>query len=367
MKVALVHYWLVNMRGGEKVLEALAALFPHADIFTHVLDRERLSPALATRTIHTTFINALPRARHWYQTYLPLMPLALEELDLTDYDLVISSESGPAKGVITRPDATHLCYCHSPMRYIWDMYPDYRRGLGRIRRALFAPVAHYLRQYDVSSASRVDRFIANSTFVRARIEKFYRREATVIHPPVNTAYWSSGPKTEGEHYLFAGQLVPYKRADLAVTVCTELGLPLVVAGDGPECERLRSLAGKTVRFAGRVSDDELRRLMGASRALLFPGLEDFGLVPVEAMACGLPVIALGAGGALDTVESGVSGLLFDSQTPAALAKAVRRFEHEQTRFDPARIARHAATFDITAFNTAVTALVDRETRHPQGD
>ncbi|GAB1410275.1 glycosyltransferase [Desulfovibrionales bacterium] len=357
MKVALVHYWLVGMRGGEKVLAALTRLFPQAHIYTHVLDRSHLDPELAERTIHTTFINALPRATRWYKNYLPFMPLALEELDLRDYDLVISSESGPAKGVLTRPDALHICYCHSPMRYIWDLYPEYRQHAGRVRRLLFAPLAHYLRQWDVTSAARVDQFVANSAFVRQRIRKFYRREATVIHPPVDTTFWSAGACEPGQYFLFVGELVPYKRADLAIAACTALQVPLVVVGDGPERSRLENMAGPQVRFMGRVPDDTLRTLMGSCSALLFPGVEDFGLVPVEAMSCGKPVLALAAGGALETVLPNQTGLFFSEPTVEALVATMTEFQARTRPFDPEVIQAHARRFDAQVFCTSMHALL----------
>lgn len=349
MRVALIHYWLVNWRGGEKVLAALAELFPLADIFTHVCRSEILPPELRTHRITTTFIGRLPGAARWYKGYLPLMPMALENLDLREYDLVISSESGPAKNVITRPDAVHVCYCHSPMRYIWDLAPEYRAGMPFVMRALSAPVTHYLRLADAAGAQRVDAFAANSAFVAGRVRRFYRREAQVIHPPVDTDFFTPGERNGKEHYLVAGQLVGYKRADLAVAACTELNLPLVVAGEGPEEVKLRRMAGPSVRFAGRVTDEELRELMRSCRALVFPGVEDFGLVPVEAMACGAPVIAFGAGGALETVLPGRTGLFFDRQNVAALKEVLGVLEGGEFDCDRAAVRSHAESFGREAF------------------
>lgn len=349
MKVALVHYWLTGMRGGEKVLEAFCELFPQADIFTHVCVPEALSPLLRQHRIQTTFVGRLPRASRWYKAYLPLMPMALESLDLSSYDLVISSESGPAKGVITRPDALHVCYCHSPMRYLWDLYPVYRQAMSRPARWFFVPVAHYLRMADVISAARVDFFVANSTFVQSRIRKFYRREAKILHPPVDTAFFSALPVQSGEYYLVAGQLVEYKNTALAVQACSQMGLPLVVAGDGPERSKLQALAGDFVRFTGRVDDVELRLLMSKSKALIFPGVEDFGLVPVEAMACGKPVIAFQQGGVLDTVLPGQTGVFFKEQTIPALQEVLEQFENQSWTFGAAAIQAHAAQFSRTVF------------------
>ena len=243
MKVALVHYWLVNMAGGEKVLEALCRLYPQADIFTHVVDREKLLPEFRQHKISTTFINSLPASRRLYKKYLPLMPHALEQLDLTDYDLVISSESGPAKGVITRPDCLHVCYCHTPMRYLWDNWPAYMRSTGRLSRLAMRLLLPSLRQWDCLSAQRVDHFVANSRHVARRIRKYWRREAAVVHPPVDTKAFTPRAEPGGEHYLCFGRLASYKRVDLAVEVCTRLGRPLVVAGDGEMMQQLKAKAG----------------------------------------------------------------------------------------------------------------------------
>ena len=242
MKVALVHYWLVNMAGGEKVLEALCRLYPQADIFTHVVDREKLLPRFRQHRISTTFIDSLPASRRLYKKYLPLMPHALEQLDLTDYDLVISSESGPAKGVITRPDCLHVCYCHTPMRYLWDNWPAYMRSTGRLSRLAMRLLLPSLRQWDFLSAQRVDHFVANSRHVARRIRKYWRREAAVVHPPVDTNAFTPRAEPGGEHYLCFGRLASYKRMDLAVEVCSRLGRPLVVAGDGEMMPQLRAKA-----------------------------------------------------------------------------------------------------------------------------
>ncbi|MCP5433614.1 MAG: glycosyltransferase [Alphaproteobacteria bacterium] len=358
MRTAIVHYWLFHMRGGEKVVEALCELYPDADIFTHLYDPSELSSAISSHRVATTFIARLPFARRLYRHYLPLMPLALEELDLSAYDLVISSEAGPAKGVITRPDALHVCYCHSPMRYLWDQYHIYLKTAGLPTRALMPLLFHGLRQWDVASASRVDHFIANSTAVAARIRKFYRRDAEVIPPPVDAANFSSADQRR-DYYLFVGQLVGYKRADLAVEAFNRLGKRLVVIGDGEESRALKHVAGPTIEFLGKAPFDVLRRHYGEARALVFPGEEDFGIVPVEAMASGTPVIAFGRGGALDSVVDGTTGLFFREQTVEALIEAVARFEAQEERFDRAALAAHAAHFDKKVFKERFAATVDR--------
>lgn len=368
-RVALIHYWLVGMRGGERVLEEMLRLYPQADIFTHVVDPAQLSAALATRPITQTFVGRLPFARRHYQKYLALMPRALEELDLGAYDLVLSSESGPAKGVIARPDATHLCYCHSPMRYIWDHYPAYRATMngpfGALKRRYFSHLAHRLRQWDVSSAARVDQFVANSRFVAGRIHRVYGRDAVVVHPPVDTGlYTPGGPEERGtaqvarQYYLYVSELVPYKRADLAVEAFAGLDLPLKVVGRGEDFERLSRIARPNVQMLGRVEDAQLADLYRGARALVFPAEEDFGIVPVEAMACGTPVIAYGRGGALDSVRDGVTGCFFDEQTPSALRAAVLDFESRRADFDPVAIAQHARGFGAARFRRELYAEIE---------
>lgn len=358
MRVAIVHYWFTAPRGGEAVVDALCEIYPDADIFTHVSDPAVTSGRLAGHRITHTFIARLPFARRLYQAYLPLMPLALEQLDLGAYDLVISSESGPAKGVIVRPDALHVCYCHTPMRYLWDAHPDYAWGLGRFRRAIWSLVTHYMRMWDVTSARRVDHFIANSRFVAARIGKYYGREATVIAPPVDTRRFKASAD-RGDFYLVAGQLVGYKRVDLAVRACAELDRPLVVIGTGAELSRLRRLAGPRTRLLGWQEDAVLADHLARARALIFPGLEDFGIVPVEAMAAGTPVIAYGKGGAAETVVDGRTGVLFQTQTVEALQQAIVRFEAVEASFDPQDISRHAARFDRSEFTRAFADEIER--------
>ncbi|MEO1133762.1 MAG: glycosyltransferase family 4 protein [Cyanobacteria bacterium J06639_1] len=348
MKVAIVHYWLVNMRGGEKVIEVLCELFPQADIFTHVYNPEGISDTIKKHPVHTTFIQKLPNARRNYQKYLPLMPVALEQLDLRDYDLVISSESGPAKGVLIDPDALHVCYCHTPMRYVWDMYFDYRRGAGRITRWIMPPLIHYLRLWDQATAARVDRFIANSHHVAKRIQKHYRRHADVIAPPVETTAFTPADEV-GDFYLMVGQLVRYKRVDIAIEAFNRLQKKLIIIGQGEELEALREKAGPTVELLGRQPFDTIRDRFARCRALIFPGEEDFGIVPLEAMASGRPVLAFRKGGALETVVEHQTGLFFDEQTPESLIDAVKQFEANSDRFIPEAIVEHARQFDRAIF------------------
>ncbi|MEM7526912.1 MAG: glycosyltransferase [Pseudomonadota bacterium] len=360
MRTAIVHYWLVGMRGGEAVLEELIRLYPDADIYTHVYDPAQVSPLINSRPVYETFVGRLPGARRHHALFLPFMPRALEELDLTDYDLVISSEAGPAKGVIAHPDATHVCYCHSPMRYLYDHYPQYRATLGPVKRALFSHLAHRLRQWDVTTAARVDRFVANSAFIARRVARVYGREASVVHPPVDLDRFRDAaarglPRDGG--YLVVSQLVPYKRVDLAVEAFRRLGKPLTVAGDGPMAERLAAKAPNNVRFLGRVDNAALAELYARAQALVFPGEEDFGIVPVEAMAAGCPVIAYGRGGACDTVIDGRTGVLFAEQTVEALIAGIERFE--TMRLSPHQVATGAAGFGASRFREAFATEVAR--------
>lgn len=356
LRVAFVHYWLTGMAGGEKVLEALCRMFPQADIYTHVLDRASISETLAAHRIETTFIDRIPGARRHYQLLLPLMPLALEQLDLSDYDLVVSSESGPAKGVITGPDTLHLCYCHSPMRYAWDLYHEYRAGRSFPVRALMTPIMHYIRQVDRGSAAGVDRFIANSGFVARRIRKFYRRDADVIHPPADVQRFELSTSDDG-YYLVLGRLIGYKRVDLAIEAVRGSERQLVILGGGEELEALRRDAPENVRFLGAAPDGELEATLSACRALVFPGLEDFGIVPVEAMACGKPVICYGRGGVLDSVPDGDAGVHFHEQTPQALRDALDRFEREGVRWSAERIRAHARSFAEPQFTAAMGDVI----------
>ncbi len=357
MKVAIVHYWLLTMRGGERVVEALCELYPEADIYTHVARPEVLSDTIRRHRIRETFIARLPGARRHYQKYLPFMPLALEQLDLRDYDLVISSECGPAKGVITTPRTLHVCYCHSPMRYVWDMYWDYLRDVAKPMRPAARVLLHYMRRWDLASAFRVDHFISNSSFVAGRVRKHYRRASDVIHPPVDTGAFAPA-EAAGDYYLMVGELVPYKRADLAVRAFSRAGKKLVVIGAGEQLSELRRLAGPSVEVMGRQPTSVIREKYGRCRALLFPGEEDFGIVPIEAMASGRPVIALGRGGALETVVEGRTGLFFDEQTEDSLLAAVERFEASEATFDPEVIRRHAVRFDRRVFKEKFAARVE---------
>jgi glycosyltransferase involved in cell wall biosynthesis len=357
MRVAIIHYWLVGMRGGEKVIEALCEMYPQADIFTHVYVPEMVSDRIRQHRIIPTFINSLPRASRMYRTYLPLMPLALEQLDLRGYDLVISSESGPSKGIIAPPDALHVCYCHTPMRYIWNMYRDYRSNAGPVTRLMMPPLSHYLRMWDVTSALRVDSFVANSATVARRIHRYYGADSVVVHPPVDTNAFSIAATSElGDYYLMAGELVSYKRPDLAVRAFNDMQLKLVVIGGGEMLDEIRRIAGPTVTVMGSQPFDVLKQHYAQCRALIFPGEEDFGMVPVEAMASGRPVVAFGRGGATETVADGLSGVFFTEQTAEAVSAAVRRLA--DLTIDSEKIAAHADQFGREQFFRKMRSHID---------
>ena len=358
MKVAIIHYWLVNMRGGEKVVEALLDIYPEADIYTHVIDPDKISAKIRQRVVSTTFIHKLPKAIKYYQSYLPLMPYALEQLDLREYDLIISSESGPAKGVITSPSALHICYCHSPMRYIWDMYHDYTEYMSWLKKIIIASLTHRLRLWDLASSYRVDHFIANSSFVQKRIKKFYHRESEVIFPPINTEDFYC-TDNQADYYLMVGQLVKYKNTQLAVDTFNQNKKKLVIIGVGKELESLKSSANENITFLEYQSFDVIKEHYAQCKALIFPGIEDFGMVPVEAMASGRPVIALAKGGALDTVVDNKTGVFFAETTIASLNQAIDYFESNQNYFDSEKIIGHAQKFDSEVFKQQFSQFVQK--------
>jgi len=351
MKVAIVHYWLVGMRGGEKMLEALLEVFPEADIYTHVYSGAAVSPEIKKHRVYTTYINKLPFAKKLYQKYMPLMPRALQELNLQDYDLIISSEAGPAKGVVPRPGALHVCYCHSPMRYLWDMYDEYFKSAGAITKFFMKRLVPRLRLWDITSSNMVDKFITNSSYSAQRIRRYYRRDAEVVWGPADIEKYTSNARSPSGFYLCFGEITPYKRIDIAVGACETLGRKLIIAG-ASKAGRLS--CGGTTEYIGRVSDAQAADLYSRARALLFPGIEDLGLVPIEAQAAGCPVIAFRRGGALDTVHDGKTGLFFDEQTPESLAAAILRFESAEDSFtDRSVFTEHVKKFSKEAFKERV--------------
>jgi glycosyltransferase involved in cell wall biosynthesis len=352
MRTAIVHYWLLGMRGGEKVVEALCRMFPDADIFTLFYDPAAVSELIRSRRVTASYLN--PLRRH-HRNLLPLMPSALESFDLRGYDLVISSESGPAKGVLTQSRTRHVCYCHTPMRYLWELYPAYLNDwtAQAWKRALMRPLTRRLRLWDFASAARVDQFVANSANVQQRIWKTYRRESTVVHPPVAVESFRHEPAED--YYLVVSELVAYKQLDYAVRAFAGSGRRLRIVGDGPEYAALKRAAGPTVEFCGRVGDADLRQLYARCRAFLLPGEEDFGIAAVEALASGKPVVALGRGGALETVPPH-GGVLYGAASADALNAAIRELDGLQA--DPAALQAWASRFSETAFQEKMKRILE---------
>lgn len=361
--IALVHDWLVSMRGGEKVFEVLCELFPDAEVFTLVHRNGELSEPIERMKIWTSFIQSLPFGKSHYQYYLPLYPNAIRQFDLRDFDLVISSSSAAAKGVRVRDGALHICYCHTPMRYIWDQYEEYF-GVGRASFAARMAMKFFLnslRVWDVGAAKGVHHFIANSANVQERIKRIYHRDSVVIYPPVDVQRFSLSHRDDG-YYLIVSALVPYKRIDLAVEAFNRLGKKLIIIGSGSEEKKLKLSAKQNIEFLGWASDEDIATCYAGCRALIFPGEDDFGIVPVEAMACGKPVIAFGKGGTLETVVDGKTGLFFSEQNVESIEEAVKKFE--KMSFDGAAIRQHAMKFDRNIFKKSIGAFVlDKYSQH----
>jgi glycosyltransferase involved in cell wall biosynthesis len=349
---ALVHHWFFTMAGGERVCEAVCEILEKPDLFAIVADPGSLSETLKRSTLTTSFVQQVPGARKWYRYYTWMFPLAVELFDMSGYDLVISSDANTVKGVVTNPETCHVCYCHSPMRYAWNLFHDYRRVPNPLKSAIISLTMHYLRLWDYCAAGRVDYFVANSQTVKRRIATYYRRDSKVIYPPCDVERFSISPEID-DYYLLVGRLVDYKKADLAVRAFGRSGRRLLVVGRGPQLKNLQAIAGPNVEFLDRVDDRQLADLYSRCKALIFPGEEDFGIVPVEAQAAGRPVIAYGKGGALETVASGKTGLFFLEQTVEALNAAVEQFERDVGAFDPAAIRRHAERFGKDRFQREI--------------
>ena len=358
MRVAVVHDWLTGMRGGEKVLAAILGLYPQAELFTLVHRRGSVSPAIEGRRVHRSIVDALPLSATRYREYLPLFPFAIEQFGFDGFDLVISSSHCAAKSVVVPGRVRHVCYCHSPMRYAWDQFDAYF-GPDRVGPATSAGlrrVMAWLARWDRDTAGRVDRYVANSQYVAGRIGRYYNRVASVVYPPVDTEFFTPDTARPRTHYVIVSALVPYKRVHVAIEACRRLGRPLIVAGDGPDRQRLASEAGGAVTFTGSISNEQIRDLYRSAHAVLLPGEEDFGIVPVEAQACGTPVIALGRGGALETVLDGVTGVLVSEPSADAFAQGIERCE--RIEWDRAALRAHAERFSAHAFAQGFSAIVE---------
>ncbi len=367
MRVALIHDWLNGMRGGEKVFEVLCELYPDADVYTLFFEPEKVSPIIRTMNVREWWLpRVMPGARRFYRWFLPILPHAVESLPVENYDLVISTSHCVAKGVAPDPPTTlHICYCFTPMRYVWDKYDDYFVRRRSLASWIMPLVRGGLQQWDRESAKRVTHFIAVSEFVRQRIREYYLREAMVLHPPVDWAKFALIERAPTDFYLVVSALEPYKRVDVAIEAFNRVGLPLKIVGTGTEAAHLQRLAGANIEFLGWVSDSDLAALYSCARALVFPAEEDFGIVPLEAMAAGCPVIALRRGGALETVVEFETGLFFEEQTPEALAETVTRFSRYE--FDSEHLREHARQFDRSLFKQRFADLVHRLLRYGSSD
>jgi glycosyltransferase involved in cell wall biosynthesis len=369
MRIAIVHDYLTQAGGAERVVESLHEIWPDAPIYTSVYDPPSTFAAFADMDIRTSFLQRFAWARRdrYHKYALPLYPLAFEMLDLRGYDVVLSHTTSFAKGVITSPETCHICYCHTPSRFAWRYHEYIAQGnYNRFMRRVLPFLIHHLRQWDVLAAQRVDYFLANSYNISRRILKYYGRESKVIHPPVETRRFHIESEPLGDYLLVASRLLPYKRVDLAIQAANQLQMPLKIAGVGPELERLRAMAGPTVEFLGllgRQKDGKLETLIANCKAFLFPGEEDFGIAPLEAMAAGRPVIAYKAGGALETVAEGKTGLYFDEPTAESLVDAIQRLE--EMPIHPQAIRQHAERFDTRVFQEEIRRTVEDRWREHQ--
>jgi glycosyltransferase involved in cell wall biosynthesis len=358
MRVALVHDYLNQYGGAERVLEAFSQLFPQAPIYTLLYDKKRTGYAFEGRRIYTSFLQNIPLVKSHHRPFLMLMPLAIEQFDFSQYDLVLSDSASYAKGIITSPQTLHICYCHTPIRYAWDDSHKYIEefGYSGLIKKVIPFFMNYIRLWDEQAAQRVDKFIANSHFVAKRIKKYYHCQAKVIHPPVKTSlfYLAKQPKN---YFLIVGRFLPYKRFDLAIEVFNQLGWPLKIIGDGPERKKLEKKARANIEFVGLVSDDKLKDYYAHCQAFIFPQEEDFGITAVEAMASGRPVIAYQSGGALEIIQSGTTGLFFKEQTPESLIEVLKKFKPAD--FNPRIIRKRAMEFDQERFKEKIKEFIDK--------
>ncbi len=366
MKIALVHDWLPFMGGAERVLSNFVELYPDAPVYTLICNHSKMEEPLKSANIITSYLQKKKECSN-HRKLFPFMPTAIESFNLNEYDMVLSSSSSVAKAVISHPDSVHVCYCHSPMRYAWEFSYEYAgrmSGRSKLVQKILSYFLTFIRMWDYSSAARVDYFIANSENVAKRIRKHYKRDAVVIHPPVRCKLFNISDVDE-DYFLCVSRFQEYKRVDIAIEACNRLGLKLKVVGSGPEYKKLKAMAGPTVEFLGRVPDEEVKKLYANCRAFLFPGEEDFGITPLEAMASGRPVIAYGKGGALETVIEGKTGVFFKEQTADSMVDALERFE--KMSFDKQVLRQHAESFDEEVFKAKIKAFVEAKYKERFGE
>ena len=361
MKIALIHDYLVQYGGAERVLEAFTEIFPKAPIFTMVYDKKLMNGSFENKKIRSSFLQKIPFVGSHHRVFPLLMPMAIEQFDLSEFDIVLSDSNSYAKGVITNPNTLHVTYCHTPMRYAWDDCHKYLREFkySKLTKKLVPFAMNYIRLWDKISADRPDQYIANSNFVSMRIKKYYNKDSFVINPPVNMNNFNISEKIE-DYYLMTGRALPYKRFDIAIKAFNKLGLPLKIIGKGPETDRLKKIAKSNVEFLGYLSDKQTSSYFSRCKAFIFPPEEDFGITPLEAMACGRPVIAFKGGGALETVLENKTGIFFDKQTALSVEEAVRNFDHKN--FDPKEIRDHAMKFDKEIFKEKIREFIESEYR-----
>ncbi len=357
LKIAIVCDWLTVFAGAERVVYELSRLFPKATIYTSLFDDKNCA-AFKDRNVVESWLRYMPFARRFHRLYLPFMPLVFERIDLSEYDIVISSSHSASKGIITKPGTLHISYCHSPMRYVWDQSHSYQKNFRSFLplKFLYSPILHRIRQWDRVAADRVDRYISNSKYISKRIKKYYKRDSTVIYPPVNLDFFRPSKNRE-DYYLAVGRLIPYKRFDLLVSVFNELKLPLIIVGDGPDSNELKKMANSNIKFLGKISDDELKNIYSSAKALIFPQVEDFGIVPLEAMASGTPVIAYSKGGAMESVTEGVSGIFFHEQNEVELKKAIEKFEKMDWNTD--EIVKSVNKFSPARFRVEILHFMEK--------
>ncbi|MFH1283562.1 MAG: glycosyltransferase [bacterium] len=359
MKVAIVHDWLTGMRGGEKCLEVFCELFPHADLFTLLYLPDKVSEIIRKMNVKTSLLQKLPLAEKYYRYYLPVMPVIIERFYLKDYDLILSSSHCVAKGVRINPGVKHICYCYTPMRYIWDLYGEYFGKSFSVSNAVMKMFLKYLRKWDINSSKSVDQFLSISINIQERIKRVYNRDSKVIYPPVdvNQFYYMEDEGAQ-DYYLFVGAFASYKRVDIVIDAFNKIDKKLIIIGDGQKFDEMRKKASGNINFLGWVNNEELRSYYSKAKALIFAANEDFGIVPLEAMACGTPVIAFGKGGALETVIENKTGVFFNDQTTASLLEAIERFE--KLKFDKCNLRKQAVLFSRDNFKAKILDYINRE-------